>query len=83
MLIDIYPQLQHPVELLRNAAAALAPNGRLGIVEFKKDGAGGPGPPLETRIDPNVIIGHASQAGLKLRSHETFLKYQYLLVFEK
>lgn len=83
LLIDIYPMLTHPVELLRNAAAALAPNGRLGIVEFKKDGAGGPGPPLETRLDPSVIIDHASQAGLKLLSRETFLKYQYLLVFGK
>jgi ubiquinone/menaquinone biosynthesis C-methylase UbiE len=83
LLVDIYPQLTNPVELLRNAAAALAPNGRIGIVEFKKDGAGGPGPALETRLDPNVIIGHASKAGLKLVKHDTFLKYQYLLVFVK
>jgi ubiquinone/menaquinone biosynthesis C-methylase UbiE len=83
LLVDIYTQLSHPVELLRNAAAALAPTGRLGVVEFKKDGGGGPGPALENRLDPKVIIGHASQAGLKLESHQTFLKYQYLLVFVK
>jgi ubiquinone/menaquinone biosynthesis C-methylase UbiE len=83
LLVDIYTQLTHPVELLRNAAAALAPNGRLGVVEFKKDGGGGPGPALESRLDPNVIIDHAAQAGLKLEKHETFLKYQYLLVFVK
>lgn len=83
LVIDSYSQLSHPVELLRNAAAALAANGRLGIVDFKKDGGGGPGPAPEARMDPDVIIRHAAEAGLKLRSHETFLKYQYLLVFGK
>jgi predicted methyltransferase len=83
LLIDIYPQLNNPVDLLRNAAAALAPDGRLGIVDFKKDGGGGPGPSPEARIDPAVIIDHASRAGFKLRSQETFLKYQYLLIFVK
>jgi len=81
LLVDIYPQLTNPVELLRNAAEALAPDGSIGIIDFKKEGSGGPGPAV--RIDPAVIIDQASQAGLKLRSRETFLKYQYFLIFVK
>jgi ubiquinone/menaquinone biosynthesis C-methylase UbiE len=83
LIVDSYFYLEDPVGVLRNTAGALAPNGRLGIVDFKKDGAGGPGPGLDRRIDPEVIVRAAAAAGLKLRSHETFLRYQYLLVFGK
>src|SRR4051812_31129711 len=76
LIVDSYFYLEDPVGVLRNTAAALAPNGRLGIVDFKKDGAGGPGPELDRRIDPDVIVRAAASAGLKLRSHETFLRYQ-------
>jgi ubiquinone/menaquinone biosynthesis C-methylase UbiE len=83
LIVDTYPQFTDPVSLLRHIAGALSPNGRLGIVDFKKDGAGGPGPPLEERVDADVIIRDAARAGLTLRSHETFLRYQYLLVFTR
>lgn len=83
LMVDTFPQLPDPVSLLRHVVRALAPNGRLGIVDFKPDGAGGPGPPLEERLDPEVIKRDAASAGLVLRSHETFLRYQYFLVFGK
>jgi hypothetical protein len=38
---------------------------------------------MEERVDPEVIIRDAKAAGLVLRSRENFLKYQYMLVFEK
>ena len=83
LMVDTYTQLGDPVSLLKKIAAALAPSGKLGIVDFKLDGAGGPGPPLEERVSPETIKTHAAAAGLKLRSHETFLRYQYLLIFGK
>jgi len=83
LIVDTYPQLRDPVTFLRNTARALAPNGRLGIVDFKKDGAGGPGPALEERLAADVVKRDAAQAGLRLLKEETFLRYQYLLVFGK
>jgi ubiquinone/menaquinone biosynthesis C-methylase UbiE len=83
LIVDTYPQFREPVTLLRNIAAAMAPGGRLGIVDFKTDGAGGPGPALEERLEPSVIRRDAERAGFTFRSHETFLRYQYLLVFVK
>jgi len=83
LMVGLYPFLADPVSILRNVRMSLAPTGRLGIVDFKKDGAGGPGPPVEERVDPEVIIRDATAAGLKLRSQETFLRYQYLLIFGK
>lgn len=80
LIVDAYHEMDQPVVLLRNVAAKLKPNGRIGIVNFKKDG-GGPGPDMEERVDPEAVIRDAQAAGLALRSREN-LKYQYMLVFE-
>jgi ubiquinone/menaquinone biosynthesis C-methylase UbiE len=80
LIVDAYPEIEQPVTLLKKVANALKPKGLVGIVNFKKDG-GGPGPPLEERVDPEKVISDAHAAGLELRRRENFLRYQYLLVF--
>jgi ubiquinone/menaquinone biosynthesis C-methylase UbiE len=83
LVVDAYPQFAAPLAVLRAVERSLAPNGHLGIVDFRKDGAGGPGPPISERLDAQSVIADATQAGLRLTSQETFLRYQYLLVFGK
>jgi predicted methyltransferase len=80
LIVDAYPEMTQPVTLLRNLAKSLKPTGTIGIVNFKKDG-GGPGPRMEERVDPEKVIRDARAAGLELRKHEKFLRYQYLLTF--
>ena len=80
LMVDAYPEFEHPVTLLRNVARALKPRGVIGIVNYKKDG-GGPGPVMEARVDPEKVIADAQAAGLELRKRENFLRYQYMLVF--
>jgi ubiquinone/menaquinone biosynthesis C-methylase UbiE len=82
LIVDAYHEMEQPVALLRNVATSLKRDGRIGIVDFTKDG-GGPGPLMEHRVDPEAVIRDAQAAGLVLRSRETFLKYEYMLVFEK
>jgi ubiquinone/menaquinone biosynthesis C-methylase UbiE len=82
LIVDTYHEMEQPVALLRNLAKSLKPDGRIGIVGFTSEG-GGPGPPMDERVDPQRIIDDAEQAGLRLASHERFLRYQYMLVFEK
>jgi predicted methyltransferase len=82
LIVDAYHEMENPVLLLRNVAKSLKPKGRIGIVQHTKDG-GGPGPAMDERVDPEVVIRDAQAAGLVLRSRETFLKYQYMLVFEQ
>jgi ubiquinone/menaquinone biosynthesis C-methylase UbiE len=79
LLVNLYPQIGDPVALLKNVRTSLTANGRLGIVDFKP-GQFGPGPD-ENRAAPETIIRDANAAGLRLVSHETFLRYQYLLIF--
>lgn len=80
LIVGTYPEVVDPVTLLQHVARALKPNGRLGVVDFTLAG-GGPGPPLEERIEPEQVIADAELAGLRLHAHERFLRYQYLLVF--
>jgi ubiquinone/menaquinone biosynthesis C-methylase UbiE len=80
LIVDAYHEMEQPVVMLGNVARSLKPAGRIGIVEFKKDGWG-PGPPMDERMDPERIVQDAQAAGLRLLSHETFLRYQYMLVF--
>lgn len=80
LMVDTYPEFENPVALLRGVRAALKPGGRVGIVNFKSDG-GGPGPPFSERVREERVVEEASQAQLRLLGRETFLEFQYLLVF--
>ena len=80
LMVDAYHEFEQPVMLLRNLARAMKPSGLIGIVNYKKDG-GGPGPLMEQRVDPEKVIADAKAAGLELRKRETFLRYQYMLIF--
>jgi len=79
LLVDLYSQLREPVVVLRNVRRSLRPGGRIGIIDFKPGGFG-PGPD-DNRVAPQTVIDDATKAGLRLVRHETFLRYQYLLVF--
>jgi predicted methyltransferase len=90
LIVDAYHEMEQPVTLLRNIAKSLKPSlareggpvqgGVIGIINYKKDG-GGPGPPMEERVDPEQVIQDALAAGLVLLKRENFLRYQHLLTF--
>ena len=82
VMVDSYHEMDQPVAMLRNAARVLKDDGRLGIVEFTLAG-GGPGPPMDERLDPERVIREAEAADLVLLARPNFLRYQYLLVFGK
>jgi predicted methyltransferase len=80
LVVGVYGEVERPVEWLKNVRGALKPTGRLGVVDFRRDGLG-PGPPMEERVDPEVVIKDAQEAGLRLISKDMPLPFQYLLVF--
>ena len=84
LILDTYQEVVQdgdPLLFLQNVAKALKPGGRVGIVDYKKEG-GGPGPD-GPRPDPDAVIAVAEQAGLRLMKRETFLPFQFFLVFVK
>jgi hypothetical protein len=82
LIVEAYYEMEEPVVLLRNVARALKADGRIGIVNFKKDGHG-PGPEMHERVDPERVIADARAAGLYLLERPDFLPYQYMLIFGK
>ncbi len=79
LILDVYHEMEDPIALLRNVRLTLKPTGRVGIIDYKKDG-GGPGPPLDERVDADAILRDAAAAGLRLLKRETFLPYQFFLI---
>lgn len=82
VLVGVYYEIADKITMLRNLATGLKPQGRIGVIDFKLQG-GGPGPPMEERVDPKIVVRDAAAAELQLLSQETFLPYQYFLVFSK
>ena len=84
LVVDTYPEIRGDrVAYLKNLAAALKPNGRIGIVNYKLGGGGpGPSPSEGPRIARGVVEAEALSAGLRVKAAET-LPYQYLLVLTR
>ena len=81
LIVDTFNAFEQPVVVMQRVRESLRPGGRVGIIEYKKDGHG-PGPAMEDRVDPEVVVEAARAAGLRLAKREDFLRYQYMLVFE-
>ena len=82
LIVGTYYEMEQPIALLRNAARALKKDGKIAIIDFTMAG-GGPGPPMEERVDPERVIREANAAGLRLIARPNLLRYQYMLVFGK
>lgn len=82
LIVDAYHEFADPVALLASLTRALKPQGRVGIIDFRLEGTG-PGPDPGERVSPEKVIQDADRAGLELVREETFLPYQYFLIFER
>lgn len=60
---------------------ALAPGGRVAIVEYDPE-AEGPGPPRRVRLPRETVIAELEAAGYRLVADHDLLPRQYFLVFE-
>jgi predicted methyltransferase len=80
LLVDAYHEIDDRVTMLANIGSSLRPTGRIGVIDFKLEG-GGPGPEFDERVSPEVVVRDAERAGLRLLRNESFLPYQYFLIF--
>ena len=80
LMVDVVHEIDDRVTLFRNLALAVKPVGRIGVIDFR-GGSAGPGPEPRDRVAAEEIEGEAARAGLVLQRRETFLPFQYFLIF--
>ena len=82
LLVDVVREVSDRVTLFTHLGRSLKPQGRIGVVDFRLEG-GGPGPDADARVSPEVVQAAAEEAGLRLIRSESFLPFQYFLIFGK
>jgi SAM-dependent methyltransferase len=82
LVVGVVHEIEDRVALFRNLGLSLKPGGRLGVVDFRA-GDSGPGPDASDRVAAETIEAEAAKAGLRLQRTETFLPFQYFLIFSR
>jgi len=82
VIMGSYNEMEDPVALLKDAAASLKPQGRIGVVEYTA-GAGGPGQDPDQRVSPETVIKDARAANLQLISQDPIPPFMYMIILGK
>jgi SAM-dependent methyltransferase len=82
VIMGAYNEMEDPVALLKDAAASLKPQGRIGVVEYTA-GAGGPGPDPDQRVSPETVIKGARAANLQVISQDPIPPFMYMIILGK
>lgn len=80
IMIDVYHHIEKREQYFAKLRASLKPNGRLAIVDFRRDSP--VGPPVSGRIAPEQVKAELARAGYAPVEEHGFLPYQYFLVFK-
>jgi predicted methyltransferase len=80
LLVDVYHELQQPQAVLHGLRAALAPEGRVALVEYRLDGVTARHIKLEHRMSPGQVLGEWEPAGFRLVELIETLPSQHLFV---
>lgn len=80
---NTYPYLRNRVSYFRKVAGALKPGGSLVVINFKPDAQvpDNTAPAPQFRSTRDAVISELAEAGFTLTREETFLPYQYFLIF--
>ncbi|MBC8073265.1 MAG: methyltransferase domain-containing protein [Deltaproteobacteria bacterium] len=82
LLVDVYHELAAPEPIIAELRRALAPGGRLAIVEFRGEDPEVPIKP-EHKMTRAQVLRELEPRGFRLRSQYDGLPWQHLLVFER
>jgi arsenite methyltransferase len=82
---NTYPYLRSRVSYFKKVRAALKPGGHLVVINFKPDAdvPDNTAPAPQFRTPRETVITELQQAGFVVEREETFLPYQYFLIFKQ
>lgn len=83
LIVNTYMYIPNRIEYLKALKRGLKPGGRLFIIDFKKKRTPF-GPAIELRVPLFTVEEEVEQAGFKwVRSNDTSLDYQYIVIAKK
>jgi SAM-dependent methyltransferase len=82
LMVDTYHELSNPYEVMRGVVKALKPNGRVALVEYRREN---PFIPIKAlhKMTQKQVCKEMSAVGLQWRETQSFLPTQHLMIFEK
>ena len=80
LFVDVFHHIENRTAYLKKLRSSLNLNGRIAIIDFKKDSP--LGPPKEERISPDQVKSEFKNAGFTLVQEFHFLPNQYFLIFQ-
>jgi len=83
LVVNTYHHIDYRPEYFSKLKSFLNKDGKIVIVDFKKEPQITDGPPLNMRIDSKQTESEMQQAGYKLNSSLDFLPRQYAMVFQE
>ncbi|MGB3778180.1 MAG: class I SAM-dependent methyltransferase [Tunicatimonas sp.] len=82
LLVDAYHEFSHPYEMMRDVADALAPGGRVALVEYREEDPSVMIKPRHKMTEAQAIK-EMKAVGLKLIENKDVLPQQHLMIFGK
>jgi SAM-dependent methyltransferase len=82
LLVDVYHEFSHPVQMLKEIRAGLKPEGRLALVEFRSEDADVPIKPLH-KMSKAQMMKELSANGFKLVGQFDELPWQHVMFFAR
>ncbi|MBI5174672.1 MAG: methyltransferase domain-containing protein [Candidatus Melainabacteria bacterium] len=83
LVVNTYHHIDNRPEYFSKLKSCLNKDGKIVIIDFKKDSQITDGPPQNMRIDSKQTESEMQQAGYKLKSSLDFLPRQYALIFQE
>ena len=81
LIVDTYHHIDDRLSYFAHMRGALTEKGSIIVIDFLKKPLP-VGPAMEHKIDRDFVVREMEQIGFNLVREETFLPYQYFLVFE-
>ena len=82
LLVDVYHEFSHPQEMIRKLRAALKPDGRLVLLEYRAEDPNVPIRP-EHKMTIQQVKNELQPEGFHLARRSEKLPWQHILIFEK
>lgn len=82
LLVDVYHELQQPERTMEHVRRALAPEGRVVLIEYRKEDPGIPIQPLH-KMTAEEVRNELEPMGFRLDEQLDFLPRQHILIFKR